>query len=520
MQLLEEGGDALAIVEMGRLDPRSLFARFSFTRDELESAGATWVAAKCNGPATKPSEMRTYVHELTHYQQLTTTPYGLFLQYCRILQKHAAVDLVNTLLAAGYPITPPLLYNLPSKMPSEIADKVLRNASSWWNTENLIAALDGNRTRRMSLQDAYVQALPLAEKGVTPTFAPPLLPLWRAFPLVQDSLAHHIRVTNEWARKQGQSIPVYPDNIDWAAIAAGLSTLPKDRDRAIVGLEMVLSTTANPWDVDAVVESQATAAEFWESDVTYETFANWVNSDTDRDLTVYRACLKYGLEAIKTSSLPSFLASYLTVCELVLFPPLLPQHAALRASSPGFDQLLPTIRFQKLMFAASRITPMQAMWDHDRYVADLIRDVGWVHPVQIVKSAMDGQEAVSNTATLIYLQAQRWRGQRGSTFIGIDQLLFDSSPTAQLWRHLFGFVITDFKDRTIYHPDKDFLQNMAVPHLNTLGLDALMKRDSLAIEAPYGRSPIENQWMTKRLREQFKSWFGRDFPELQVVPRK
>ncbi len=504
-------------MEMGRVDPHSLFVRFSFTRNELDSAGATWVAAKRKGPATKPSEIRTYVHELTHYQQLTTTPYGLFLQYCKLVQQHAAVDLVKTLLAAGYPITPPLLYRLPPNMPPKVAENVGRCVSGWWNTENLVAALDGNRTRRMSLQDGFVRSVSLAEKGGNPPL-PPIEPLWRTFPLVQDSLAHHFAASNEWARKQGHPVPVYPDNIDRTAITAALSTLPNDRDRAFERLESLLDTSGNPWDVDAIVESQATATEFWESDVTYETFADWVHSDADRDLTVYRICLQWGLKAIKTSSLSSFLASYLTLCELVLFPPLLPQHAALRASNPGFEQLLPTIRFQKLMFAASRITPMQAMWDHDRYVLDLIRDVGWVHPMQIVKSAMDGPEAVSNPGTFIYLQAQRWRGRRGSTFIGVDPLLFDSSPTAKLWRLLFDFVIIDYKDRTTYHPDKDFLQSMTVPHLSMLGLEALMVRDSLAIEAPYGRSPAENQWMTERLRGQFKDWFGRDFPDLQVVP--
>jgi hypothetical protein len=509
----------LTIMEMGRVNPRSLFARFSFTRNELDSAGATWVAAKRKGPATKPDEMRTYVHELTHYQQLTTTPYGLFLQYCKLLQKHAAVQLVKTLLGAGYPITPPLLFSLPPKMPPKVAENVGHCVSGWWNTENLVAALDGNRARRMALQDAFVRALSQAEKGANPTL-PYMNALWRTFPLVQDSLAHHIAESNELARKQGHPVPVYPDNIDRTAITAALSTLPNDRDRAIGGLEIGLATTGNLFDVDAIVESQATAAEFWESDVTYETFADWVHSDADRDLTLYRTCLEWGLKAIKTSSLPSFLASYLTLCELVLFPPLLPQHAALRASNPGLEQLLPNMRFPRLMFAASRITPMQAMWDHDRYVADLIQDVGWVHPMQIVKSAMDGPQAVSNPVTFIYLQAQRWRGQRGSTFIGVDPLLFDSSPTAQLWRHLFGFVIMDFKDRTTYHPDKDFLQSMTAPHLSLLGLEALMLRDSLAIEAPYGRSPAENQWMTERLRGQFKDWFSRDFPDLQIVPQK
>ena len=185
--------------------------------------------------------------------------------------------------------------------------------------------------------------------------------------------------------------------------------------------------------------------------------------------------------AIKTSSLSSCLASYRAVLRNSCCSPCC-RRAALRASNPGFGQLLPTIRFQQLTSAASRITPMQAMWDHDRYVVDLIRDVGWVHPRKSRRSQQcTARKAVSNPGAFIYLQAQRWRSQRGSTFIGVDPILFDSSPTAKLWRLLFDFVIIDYKDRTTYHPDKDFLQSMTVPHLSMLGLEALMLRDSLAI---------------------------------------
>ena len=84
---------------------------------------------------------------------------------------------------------------------------------------------------------------------------------------------------------------------------------------------------------------------------------------------------------------------------------------------------------------------------------------------------------------------------------------------------MFDFVIVDFTDRTTYHPNKDFLQSVTESRLSMLGLEALMVGGSLAIEAPYGRSPTENKWMTQRLREQFKNWFGRDFPDLRVIPR-
>jgi hypothetical protein len=344
--------------------------------------------------------------------------------------------------------------------------------------------------------------------------------LRETFAKVQKSLADTIAESNQWAQEQRNPVPMFPDNIDRSAIAVALSAWPSDLDRAAERLEVSASMTGNPWDVDAIVESHATAAEFWESDATYDSFAAWVRDEADPELAVYHSCLEHGLGAIDTRDLPSFLASYMTLCELTLFPPLLPQHAGLRASSPGFAQLMPTIRFQQLISAASRIRPMQAMWDHDRYVLDLITNLGWVHPNQIVRSALDGPEAVSDPTTFIYLQAQRWRGRRGSTFIGIDPIMYDPSPAAQQWRDLFDFVIVDYQDRTTYHRDKDFLKSMTTRYLNMLGMEALMLHDSLTLEAPYGRSTAENEWMTDWLRERFKILFGRDFSDLQVIQRR
>jgi hypothetical protein len=326
---------------------------------------------------------------------------------------------------------------------------------------------------------------------------------------------------NQEARERGNPDPVYPDNIDRSAITAAMSASPSDHDGRVERMEFILSMTGNPFDVDAVVESHATAAEFWESDATYDSFTAWVHAGAEPELDAYRWCLSEGLIAIGTRDLPSFLASYMTLCEIALFAPLLPQHAVLRASHPGFDQLLPALRFQNLLFSAARVEPMRGMADHDRYVLDLCKDLGWVQPVQIIKSAMDGPQAVSDPITWIYLMAQHERAQQSSTaFIGIDSIMFDPSPAAGEWRTLFEFVIIDYKDRTTYHRDKGFLNSMTTRYLNMLGLEALMRHDSLTLEAPYGRSPDENRWMTEWLRTRFKVLFGRDFADLKVVERK
>jgi hypothetical protein len=510
----------LAIIELGQVDPRSLFARLSFTRDGYQSAASAWATAKSQGhPADKPMELRTYVHELTHYQQYTTTPYGLFLQYCKILQNHATINLANLLLSAGHSLTPPLLLRPLPDLPPDLAQQATRCLSLWLNVEDLIATLESNNERRKALLETNVAVGQLVQQGGRPPL-PPLLGFSQTFAKVQDSLADFIQHANQQAAQQGNQVPIYPGNIDQAAIAAGLEALPSQYEHNLELTELATSLLGFPWTATAIVESAASAAEFWMSDETYPGLTAWANAKVEPELAVYRNCLVRGLEAIHSQSLPSFLASYLTVCEIALFAPLLPQHAGLRAASPGLHQLLPVVRFQLLLGAAEQVEPMRGPSDHDRYVTDLCQSLGWVHPVQIVSSAMTGPQQVSDPVTYVYLQAQRWRAQQGSaTFIGIDPFLFDASPVGQRWRACFDFVVIDYADRTTYNPDKDFLQSMTTRFLNMYALEALMRRDSLTLEAPYGRSDQENQWMTDWLRQRFQALFSRDFPDLKVVPR-
>src|ERR1039458_1224153 len=144
-----------AFVETGELNPGSLFVSFVFPRDALMAAGNRYAESlRVRRPAPMSSEIQTYVHELTHYLQYTTTPYGLFLQYCRGLQSTATITVVNALLDAGFGFRLPLLRNVPA-LTGETEAAVGRGMALWLNVENLIAMLQGDNQRRFQLLQAY-----------------------------------------------------------------------------------------------------------------------------------------------------------------------------------------------------------------------------------------------------------------------------------------------------------------------------------------------------------------------------
>jgi hypothetical protein len=223
------------------------------------------------------------------------------------------------------------------------------------------------------------------------------------------------------------------------------------------------------------------------------------------------------LDAIDTRSVQEFVLSYMTICELALFSQILPHHAALRRQHPDFRQILPVARWTELMRAASLVRPMIDLGDHDRYVLELCRHLKWIHPVQMITIVMNGPDAYTDPLAMIYVWAQKWRAQSGTSFIGLNRFLFATSPRAESWRNKFNFVILGYTDRTNYHRDKSFLQAMTTRELVRLSMRCIMMGRSLTIKTPYHADQEELNWMTGWLRNYFKNAFGREFPTLRVV---
>lgn len=509
------------LFEAGGLGADSLFARFDFTRDALIDATTRRVKAIQSGrPGEMPPALKTYVHELTHYVQYTTTPYGVFLHQCRVLQNRATIDIVQTLLGSRGGFRMPLLQNVP-ELTGESEATVRRMLALWVNVENLVASLAGDQERRAALGTAFVADVERVKGGLRPRM-PPLLDFRKAFARVQESMADLTSALNQDAEQRGNPVPMFlpVSDADRSAISAELADatghLP-DRERAELRLNDLFDLTGNPWNIEAVIESAATAAEFWGSDISYDEFVAWAEAPVDPRLRVYRNCIAQALPSIESRELSTVIPTYLSLCELALSAPLLPQHAALRRRKPNFRQILPTLRWMELLSAAGQVRPMNGRSDHGRYVTDLCQALDWVHPVQIAKAAVDGPSMVSAPLSQIYNWAQRVRALNSGDFIGLDRYLLDDTPAASTWRDHFNFVLIDYADRTTYHRDKSFLSSMTTRHLEMLGLRCIMEGRQLVIQAPYRGDDAERQWMAEWLRARFKSLFDRDFPMLRVV---
>lgn len=502
---------------VGDVDATSLFARFGFTRDALQIAGQTWLQAlRLDSFPPKPSELATYVHELTHYLQYVATPYGYTLHLLRLLQNQAAIDLIRALLDQGWAIELPLSGRVP--LPAGSDDTPAHQAYAlWWNLDYLIAVLHGDHKRQSEMIDLFVADVQRAQVGHMPSH-PLLMDLRTCFAWAQQQMTSYIHLFNAEGVRADPVYPIFPDGIDVAAITAESQRLTQT-DAQDERTEVLLALLGNPYDTSAVIESAAVAAELFQSDVTFDRLIAWLARPVPPKRDAYRICLRMAIDSIHTIDIGTFLLSHMALCEVALFPPLLPQHSILRGPTGlPFEQLLPWRRFFALLSAAGKVEPMRNRADHARYVGDLVASLGWVHPDAVVQSALAGPSLVRNPIAYLYQSAQRFRQSDSTCFIGFDALLASPLPKAQEWRKHFEFIIVDYSDRTTYHRDKDFLDSMTTRYLETLGLQTVMRGDSLSIQAPYGRSEVENAGMTFWLRKRFETFFpGIDFSALRFV---
>ena len=484
----------------GLFDSESLNVRLGFTRAAYEAAEA---AAR---PGSLPEDAKTYVHELTHYVQATTTPYGLFIHYCREVQTTDVVTLVRALLGAGIEFKRPLIYHVPVGPGGPVGPEVRGALMRWINTEILVASLAQDR----SSLEYYIGKLTAADALV------PLLPPVETFRRLQGGIAQFIASENACRERSG----VRPwDNgaFDAAAINAEGDGLGSDIERSLERANMALNLSGNPWGTESIIESAATAAEWAESGAGLDALRAFAADNSDPDIAMYKNCLERGLEAIPADDLQQFAFTYIALSELALHAPLLPQHAGLRAGRVNPEELFPPLRFQALLSQAGKVGPLQGLNDVARYNLEMCKALGWVHPTQMIAAALDGPQAVADQRAQRYIWAQAERARGQHAFTNLTRRVFDPSPAGEQFRERYAFPVIEYTDRTFYMKDKDALWALTTEHLFMTTMRYVMLGKTLTVECPYRGAPDEYETLTGWLQEALQASFHRSFPTARVT---
>ena len=451
-------------------------------------------------------ELRTYVHELTHFVQSTTTPYGLFLHYCREVQTADTIVILRALIKAGEPIRRPLLDAAPLDLKGELGATIRGGLNRWASVELLVAYLaqDGPAYQH------YLQRL--VDRPAEIDITPPMT----TFRRIQGGIAHVIATENAGRQAAGME-PWDNGNFDVNAINAEGEEMDNDRARALERMTMALEAFGNPWGTESILESAATAAEWAESGSDLNALRAYAADASDPDLAAYKQCLERGLEAIQTDNLQQFAFTFIAMCELALHAPVLPHHATLRKGSLDPAELFPPLRFQMLLGEVGKIRPLEDLADVSRFYLDLCAALHWV-PLQMVSVALSGPQTVSDHRTQRYIWAQGERARRMHAFTNLLRRMVPGQNVEQ-FQDRYAFPVIEYSDKTLYMRDKDALWWLSMQHLLTKTMRQVVLGKTLTVTSPYRGAPEEAKALTSGLQEMLQNLFGRPFPMAQVVDR-
>jgi hypothetical protein len=452
--------------KLGAFSIESLFVHYSFTFDELLTAVDAFPSA---GDAPEP--LKTVVHEATHLFHTTTTPFGFLIYALRRLQAILVARTINDLRRRHIKIRYPLVA-FARRLPAQVRRYIRPYLAAWYAAEVFIGMALGDFG---TWAEHLLKNPLLAEAGGSPA---------QLFALIQRHLVTSYRDQARDLRAllgddvMGEAAPPFE---------AFEFDLPGDADcrqdeRNFVTMQALM----NECNMIFVTESAATTSESWRANgldiedfwTRFRAQFDWRGSGNMSGMQMLRG-------AIPTRSIRSFVLSYLALCELSLFGPVLPQHRHLRPAVL-LRELLPFGRWVELVNAATKVRPMEALEDFERYTEELSATLNWVSPKELVRFTATSHVAMENDIhESMYVRANQYRQQAPWVFHDYDALFRPQSPAQIELTQIFNFPVIQYADRTLYHRNKALLGAFTRYYLIRAALRAILLRNRIVIRMPY-----------------------------------
>lgn len=388
-----------------------------------------------------------------------------------------------------------MLRNLPRRLAAEV-EKPIR---IWYAVELFILIMLGEtdvweeHRRRNSL----VQGVSLGE----------------LFVLVQYNLAQHFSMEQ---RLQGSLKPLRSEPPqsggelpEWDAFKSDeIDLLEQARTEAgLLSLDLLSGGT----NTLAIIESAGTAAEFWGCRrLSLNQFKTEISNASWASTTAPKSWLIWALRRLRATSLAEFILSYLVVCEVALFGPLLPQHQRLRKKQINLRELLPFLRWFDLLNAASDVPPMTSLGDYERYATALCRALGWTPPKEVVDASVASSPHMPDEPyERMYWKAQRVRSEASGAFLNYPYII------ARLPMD-FDFPVIVYKDKTVFLKDKASLRFFNIGYLTRAVLRRMLLQANIGVTLPYSPLEAEKASYTAELEHILEGLLGFRVPGISV----
>lgn len=481
--------------DWGLFSTESLHVRYRFGLDEL-AQGLTAMAAGAGLPET----VRTAVHESMHLFHNTTTPFGFYVHALRRAQTTLVLQAVRDLRSHGVRIRYPLvalLQTLPAAARELCEDRLAR----WYAIELLVLLLFGERdllTRQM-----LGNPLLRGRRSVTTIFR-----------MANDLLASHYAANAAALEQAG----VVRTGGGGGVPGMGLGEVSDDDER-LEAMLVVLTYTGPQFDTTAVLESAALAAEhFGRQQDGAAALATQVAGPASPERQVYTNLVSLALQAVPRGEPGEFVATYLTLCELALYPPVLPHHHALRTTT-SLEPLLPYLRMRSLLSIARELTPVRDADAATRYAAEACDRLGWPTPAQIVETTVASHAPMpGDIRESLYVRAQAYRRQAPWLFLSpLSHIAATARGQAPAWVSEYHFPVISYADRTTFHVDKPFVVGIVLDHLFRRLVRRLLLRRDLAVAAPFPMTDDVRAYFERELAAQLGELLAMQIRGVRIV---
>lgn len=431
------------------------------------------------------SLVRTGFHELVHFFQYHTTPFGMYLSLLsdfQIVQLRSLVHCAKEVMKIEYPLLPSICRNL---RPVRRYEKVWYHLKYWYLAELVRLYFIGD-LRNFCYY--YNQSI----------FSEYLPSQW--FSELEKELCKVLGIS-------------CPDRI--------LQNEASEPQAFM--LDFTLRAMAD-FDVASIFENQARMAQYW-----------WEMGYIENPFTMvskehkYSALIAEYCAFANTKGFPQFNETFYAICELSLFTPILPFQASSHSKILLRD-LNPTVRVMDLMRAAKSIAPIEDMNDHRRFLDELSAQLNYPPLQQILGDAISFGEQKNGGSydSLLFFASQKMRASEFSIIYNLGRWHPMSKyqyADARAFSNFFIPPIVQFKDQAILLKPGEIIQPIMERYCLFYYLKELLigfrakdwSRTGVPIRAPFYKGEEDLKLQNDFCREKINATLGKAVPPAVVV---
>jgi hypothetical protein len=437
----------------GAVDALALSVQYNATFQEAASSARL-------APGETPEFIRTLFHETTHLYQMLTTPYGYYYYTLRAFQTRQTLSLLRLLKnERRLRVQVPLLGFIERLEPRERYRDVWSVFYLWYLAEMVLLYFEGEWDV-WSRQAARNRVLQPA-----------------SFVTYFTRLNLYL---NQFNQRTGRDTAVAP-----GPVITGLSDAARRQEEMWISFRGSIGV---PTDVIGVLESGAKVAEHWrdEGDDLGSLSAKLTSGPVPQP--EYYAMLQIMHESFRFKSIRELVLTYSALCELALYAPLLPHHQALRPHEDlSLLSMSPSTRLMLMFTTAGRVQRVRDLeTDYQRFQDDVCGVLGWPTPLQMSRRAVAQQPAGDDPITRLYYRAQELRLGAPHAFVDLGIWYPGSgSPLAAEITRSYVHPVIEFRDKVLFHQDKQIVHDFLFNYLVTTYLRRLLLSGKLELTLPY-----------------------------------